>query len=291
MTQALCEALEREQFECHFAGAFGPETDDSRLDALRGWLARAALSAPPAEPVDEVELLKGWKLNHIQFGRGSGTAEIGYLDAEADRFSPIVTVDTGLYDQPQDAVPLARAILNMLATPAQPPAAYPVKKVLEFAEYMAKGAEQFLAALNKLYAAEDHLEDGEHDEESRQAVDTAREAISDMWRSLECDIYEFRKRAAKVRLPAVEAEPDSAVPALMREPQLVRCGIYRMPNSQWVRYLGLSRRRGELGQALFLPVRDADRRSFCLPIETAEQLRLVYTPEQWALKSLVAQGV
>jgi hypothetical protein len=71
---------------------------------------------------------------------------------------------------------------------------------------------------------------------------------------------------------------------------LVRGAIYRMPNQQWVRYLGLSRRRDEIGHALLLPVRGTDRRTFCLPIETAEQLQLVYTPEQWALKSLVARG-
>jgi hypothetical protein len=69
----------------------------------------------------EREALAGWKLNHVQFSRDrEGIAEIGYLDPEDDRFSPVVTVDTGLYYQPNDAVPLARMILDALAT--QPPA-------------------------------------------------------------------------------------------------------------------------------------------------------------------------
>lgn len=64
---------------------------------------------PPAPAV--AEPLKGWKLNHVQFVPGSGKAEIGYLDPEDDRFSPIVTVDTGLYYEPNQAHPLAVAIL------------------------------------------------------------------------------------------------------------------------------------------------------------------------------------
>lgn len=80
---------------------------------------RALAAQQQAEPTETVEPLKGWKLNHVQYVRGSGTAEIGYLDPEDDRFSPTVTVDTGLYYQPEQAAPLAVAILAMLqdATP------------------------------------------------------------------------------------------------------------------------------------------------------------------------------
>jgi hypothetical protein len=88
------------------------------------WVFYNAVRAAPAQPVaPTVDLLKGWKLNHIQFVRGSGKAEIGYLDEEDDRFSPIVTIDTGLYYRPDDAVPLAHAILEALAT--HPPAVQP----------------------------------------------------------------------------------------------------------------------------------------------------------------------
>lgn len=74
-------------------------------------LLRASLAAEP-QPV--AEPLKGWKLNHVAFKRGSGKAEIGFLDPEDDRFSPVITVDTGLYYQHDHAVPLARAVLSAL---------------------------------------------------------------------------------------------------------------------------------------------------------------------------------
>lgn len=85
---------------------------------------RAAAPQPPAVPAEPAEPLKGWKLNHARRGDEEGTAEIGYFDPEDDRFSPIVTVDTGLYYQPNQALPLAVQILALLekATAPQPPA-------------------------------------------------------------------------------------------------------------------------------------------------------------------------
>lgn len=79
------------------------------------------LAAPSVAP----EPLKGWKLNHVQFVRGTGKAEIGYLDSEDDRFSPIVTVDTGLYYEPDQAHPLAIAILEALQATHPPRAPLP----------------------------------------------------------------------------------------------------------------------------------------------------------------------
>lgn len=83
-------------------------------------LACEALQASRAATPQSVEPLKGWKLNHVQFKRGEGKAEIGYLDPEDDRFSPVVTVDTGLYYQPEHAVPLAAAILEAVKSAAPP---------------------------------------------------------------------------------------------------------------------------------------------------------------------------
>jgi hypothetical protein len=86
--------------------------DQKALDTLR-----AALERPEQEPV---EPLKGWKLNHARkHPDDEGVAEIGYLDPEDDRFAPILTIDTGLYYQDAQALPLAVAILSMLS--AQPP--------------------------------------------------------------------------------------------------------------------------------------------------------------------------
>jgi len=87
----------------------------------------ASKAAQPSAQGEAVELLKGWKLNHVQFVRGSGTAQIGWLDPEDDSFYPIVTVDTGLYYQPDAAVPLAQAIFDTLASaPAAPAQAVPL---------------------------------------------------------------------------------------------------------------------------------------------------------------------
>jgi hypothetical protein len=97
----------------------GDFTDEQERKQYADSLA-AKLNAPDAAPSVAPEPLKGWKMNHVQFVRGSGKAEIGYLDSEDDRFSPVVTVDTGLYYEPDQAHPLAVAILGALQA-AHPP--------------------------------------------------------------------------------------------------------------------------------------------------------------------------
>ena len=86
-------------------------------DADEALIQRTALAQQEPEPV---EPLKGWKLNHARkHPDEEGVAEIGYFDPEDDRFAPILTVDTGLYYQDAQALPLAVAILSMLS--AHPP--------------------------------------------------------------------------------------------------------------------------------------------------------------------------
>ncbi len=118
--QAALEALESLQGGC-------TDSNDGTVEAITVWCPEVidALRAALAQPVPDAhaEPLKGWKLNHAQRAE-EGVAEIGFLDDEEDRFSPIVTVDTGLYYQPDQALPLAVAILGMLqdaaAHPQQP---------------------------------------------------------------------------------------------------------------------------------------------------------------------------
>ena len=57
---------------------------------------------------EQIDPFKGWPLDRVEVG-DMGTAQIGgsYDDGE---FAPVVTVDTGLYYQPQLAGPLANAI-------------------------------------------------------------------------------------------------------------------------------------------------------------------------------------
>jgi len=75
-------------------------------------------------------------------------------------------------------------------------------KALEFAEYMAKDAESFLAAANTLRA----LEAGE-DVPELGDVEAADSAYTDHYRGLTDAIYEFRKRAKKVAAPAAQEQP------------------------------------------------------------------------------------
>ncbi len=76
---------------------------------------RAAILAAAPQPAQAVPLtdeqfdpFKGWPLDRVEVG-DMGTAQIGssYDDGS---FAPVVTVDTGLYYQPQLAGPLANAI-------------------------------------------------------------------------------------------------------------------------------------------------------------------------------------
>ncbi len=68
-------------------------------------------------------LPSGWNFNHAQQqtddeGPVAGVWQIGWLEVDDDYFAPIITVDTGLYYQDQDAEPLAKAILSRLAIPS-----------------------------------------------------------------------------------------------------------------------------------------------------------------------------
>lgn len=61
------------------------------------------------------ESITGWKLNYARHHpEHAGVWEIGHLSDE-DWFSPVVVVDTGNYDQDDQAQPLATAILAALA--------------------------------------------------------------------------------------------------------------------------------------------------------------------------------
>jgi hypothetical protein len=90
---------------------------DMQAETWRDW-ALKTLAEPAGEP-EPVQPLKGWKLNHVRkHPEVEGVAEIGYLD-EDDRFAPILTVDTGLYYEDAQALPLAVSVLSMLS--AHPP--------------------------------------------------------------------------------------------------------------------------------------------------------------------------
>lgn len=90
-----------------------------------------------------------------------------------------------------------RLIAVALSAPAAPTVepAEPAAKALEFAEYMAKGAEQFLNAANEYAGAIQALEDGESIPGS--VMEQREQALSEFATGLRSGIYEFRKRAAR----------------------------------------------------------------------------------------------
>ena len=84
-----------------------------------------------------------------------------------------------------------------------------LRKALEFAEYLATGAERFMDSLNKVSEKQVSVDEDEHDAEglavATQELQAAEEARDDHWRGLQKDIFEFRRRAARVA-PATAEE-------------------------------------------------------------------------------------
>ena len=76
----------------------------------------------------------------------------------------------------------------------------PTDYALEFAEYLAKGAEQFIDAVNLLAQCEQQRDELDGDEPegivdaTDHAVDSARDGVSEFMSGLRNYIYEFRKR-------------------------------------------------------------------------------------------------
>lgn len=94
------------------------------------------------------------------------------------------------------------AIERSADTPApEPSGALAIMKALEFAEYMAKGAEQFLEAVNASDMAWAEVQESTDEAESKIAHEEWNGSLQtrgDFAAGLRSDIYEFRKRAAKV---------------------------------------------------------------------------------------------
>jgi hypothetical protein len=93
---------------------------------------------------------------------------------------------------------IVKATITTAQQPAQPAIPEGYAKAIEFGEYLAKGAEDFLDALNALHDAKEAGDD-------LQEIQL-EEVVSDHWRGLKSNIYEFRKRAQQ----AIPARGDSA---------------------------------------------------------------------------------
>lgn len=99
--------------------------NEAIADIWAAMLAAAPARLAGATQGEAVADLDGWLLNHAQrsdVDEDGGIWEIGHLN-EDGVFAEVVTVNTGLYHQPEAAEPLARAILSRLAAQPQAPAA------------------------------------------------------------------------------------------------------------------------------------------------------------------------
>lgn len=91
-------------------------------------------------------------------------------------------------------------------------------KAVEFAHYLAKGAERLIEAVNTRDAILMRIEEGEETEEDLEAaLADAHEAVSEFTQGLRGDIYEFRKRADRIS-PVAAPAAGSAAPAPASSP-------------------------------------------------------------------------
>lgn len=81
-----------------------------------------------------------------------------------------------------------------------------VRKALEFAEYLAKGAEQLLDAVNVLAEVRESDEDGEIEPRAEHEAETT---VSEYMSGLRSDIYEFRKRRDRCDQLSTAATPSA----------------------------------------------------------------------------------
>lgn len=81
----------------------------------------------------------------------------------------------------------------------------PTDFALEFAEYMAKGAEAVIAAVCKQQLLQQQFEEGEGPDPL--TMQDADEGVSEYMRGLTADIYEFRKRRDRAALSAPAPRP------------------------------------------------------------------------------------
>jgi hypothetical protein len=93
--------------------------------------------------------------------------------------------------------------------------AYPTKRILEHAEYLAAGTERFIDCAHELIGATlavEEADDKDAADKAEERLTDARESFSEALKSSRSDIHEFRKRAARYT-PALErgAELDGAL--------------------------------------------------------------------------------
>ena len=85
----------------------------------------------------------------------------------------------------------------LVADPA--PQIAQLNKAVEFAHYLANGAERLIEAANARDLIQMRIDEGEETEEDLEALlADAQETVGEFTRGLRGDIYEFRKRADRI---------------------------------------------------------------------------------------------
>lgn len=100
-----------------------------------------------------------------------------------------------------------------------------LNKAVEFAHYLAKGAERLIEAANARDLIQMRIDEGDESEEDLEsALAGANESVGEFTRGLRSDIYEFRKRAERIepgpKAASVDAAPEASAPATAVGPQV-----------------------------------------------------------------------
>ncbi len=191
-------ALEKEGFEHCPDGSFHKSTgfygfQSIGIKAIEAIVASqgADRAATAAEPV-------AWQERQARrLNRATGVVSewSGWYECK-----PRSRSDPLAYTDPDDAIPREWRPLFAAPRPSQAaPRAEPSTRALEFAEYLAKGAERLLEAMNNEDDARMAMEEDADDTAGLEiAFDAAQSMRGEFATGLRSSVYEFRKRAEKV---------------------------------------------------------------------------------------------
>lgn len=139
--------------------------------------------------------LDAWVSRHVVVSAGTPRVLHSFSSIDCEKLIQ-ATVPGGNVCDPQQVADNIRRYLDRWEPAGTPSEEARLRKALEFAEYMAKGADQFIRAVNddgalRLRADEDGLGPG-----AEEQLHASAESVGEFMRGLRSDIYEFRKRAA-----------------------------------------------------------------------------------------------
>lgn len=115
----------------------------------------------------------------------------------------------------------------------------PTDFALEFAEYMAKGAEAFIAAVCKQQRLQQQFEEGEGPDPL--TMQDADEGVSEYMRGFTADIYEFRKRRDRAALSAPAVPEGYKLVPIEPTPEMMDAAVQAIcygPESGFTRIAG-----------------------------------------------------